>query len=145
MTTLVVDASIAIKWVIDEEGTAEALALRSGANLLAPDLLIAECANILWKKVQRGELLRDEALYTARLLERADVEILPTRALLSAATRIAMELGHPAYDCLYLALAIDNDCRFVTADQRFLSRLAQGPKLFRGKALSLTEAASLCP
>ena len=145
MTTLVVDASIAIKWVIDEEGTAEALALRSGATLLAPELLVAECANILWKKVQRGELLRDEALFAARLLERVDIEILPTRALLSAAARIAMELGHPAYDCLYLALAIDNDCRFVTADQRFLARLGQGPEIFRGKALSLTEAASLDP
>lgn len=145
MTTLVVDASIAIKWVIDEAGTAEALALRSGATLLAPDLLVAECANILWKKVQRDELLRDEALLAARLLERADVEILPTRALLSAATRIAMELNHPAYDCLYLALALDSDCRFVTADQRFLRRLAQGPELFRGKALSLAEASSLDP
>jgi hypothetical protein len=52
VSPLVIDASIAIKWVIEEEGTKEALALRSRA-LSAPDLLIAECANILWKKVRR--------------------------------------------------------------------------------------------
>lgn len=143
MTTLVVDASIVIKWVVEEEGTAEALTLRNRIHLLAPELLVAECANILWKKVQRGELLRDEALFAARVLEHTDVEILPTRALLSAAARIAIELGYPAYDCLYLALALDNDCRFATADQGFLRRLAQGPELFHGKALSLAEAASL--
>lgn len=143
MRTLVIDSSIVIKWVVEEEGTPEALALRDSSHLLAPELVVAECANILWKKVQRNEVLRDEALLAARVLERVDIEILPTRALLSAAARIAIELGHPAYDCLYLALALDNDCRFVTADQRFLRRLAQGPEFFHGKALSLAEATPL--
>lgn len=50
---LVIDASVAIKWVVDEPGTTEALALRRKAKLIAPDLLIAECANILWKKARR--------------------------------------------------------------------------------------------
>jgi predicted nucleic acid-binding protein len=54
VSPLVIDASIAIKWVIEEEGTKEALALRNQA-LVAPDLLIAECANVLWKKVRRRE------------------------------------------------------------------------------------------
>ena len=57
MTVLVVDASIAIKWVIQEAETAEALWLRRH-RLAAPDLLVAECANILWKKVRRNELER---------------------------------------------------------------------------------------
>jgi predicted nucleic acid-binding protein len=54
MTRLVIDASIAIKWVVQEEGTEDALALRTRAELIAPDLIIAECANILWKKVKRA-------------------------------------------------------------------------------------------
>jgi predicted nucleic acid-binding protein len=41
---------------------AEALALRQKAKLIAPELLVAECADILWKKVQRRELLKQEAL-----------------------------------------------------------------------------------
>ena len=106
MNTLVIDASIAVKWVVEENGTPEALALRQKARLIAPELLVAECANILWKKVQRGELLKEEALLAARLLQGAEIELLPTRFLFEAATRMSIEIDHPAYDCLYLALAV---------------------------------------
>ena len=91
MTTLVVDASIAVKWVIEEDGTEEALSIRRRAKLIAPELLVAECANIFWKKVQRDELSADEAFFAARLLQAADIEFLPTRLLLEAATRIAVD------------------------------------------------------
>jgi len=141
VNTLVIDASIAIKWVIEEEGTPQALALRRKARLLAPELLVAECANILWKKARRNELSREEALLAARLLQTAAIELVPTRSLLAAATRIAIELDHPAYDCLYLALAIENDCRFVTADERFLRKLGGRRSRFRAKAVLLTETA----
>ena len=47
MNSFVIDASIAVKWVVEEEGTQEALILRQRAKLLAPELLVAECANIL--------------------------------------------------------------------------------------------------
>jgi predicted nucleic acid-binding protein len=113
LNTLVIDASIAIKWVVEEDGTDLALALRQQARLMAPDLIVAECANILWKKVQRKELSRDEALIAARLLQSAEIELVPTRALMESATRLEIELDHPAYDCLYLALAVENSCRFV--------------------------------
>ena len=125
-TTFVIDASVAAKWVTDEKGTSEALRLRQQAKLLAPDLLMAECANIFWKKVQRKELSQDEALFAARLLASADVELLSTRPLCEPATCMSIELGHPAYDCLYLALAVEKDCPFVTADETFLRKLRQG-------------------
>jgi predicted nucleic acid-binding protein len=121
---LVIDAGVAVKWLIEEDGTPQALALRR-AKLIAPDLLAAECANIFWKKVQRGELSREEALLAARLLQAVEIELVPTRFLMEAATRIAIELDHPAYDCLYLAVAVDRDCRFVTADQRLLRNLRE--------------------
>ena len=56
MDRLVVDASVAIKWVVEEEGSEAAAGLLDGSTLAAPDFLIPECANILWKKVRRGEL-----------------------------------------------------------------------------------------
>jgi predicted nucleic acid-binding protein len=144
VTTLVVDASIVVKWVVEEEGTLQALALRGRAKLIAPELLVAECANILWKKARRNELSRDEALLAARLLQAADIELLPTRSLLEAATRIAIELDHPAYDCLYFALAVEKGCQFVTADERLLHKLDQRrPRLLRGRAISLMKAAEL--
>jgi len=138
---LVIDASIAVKWVVEEDGTREALALRQQAKLIAPELLVAECANILWKKVQRVELSRDEALLAARLLQGAEIELLSTWSLLEAATRMSIEIDHPAYDCLYLALAAENKCQFVTADNRFLRKLRQArQRTLRGRAISLIEA-----
>jgi predicted nucleic acid-binding protein len=125
VSRLVIDASVAVKWVVEETGTPEALALRRGPDLIAPELLVAECANILWKKVQRRQLTKEEALMAARLLQGAEIELLPIRSLLAVATEMAIELDHPAYDCLYLALAIANDCQFVTADERLLRKLAQ--------------------
>jgi predicted nucleic acid-binding protein len=144
VTTLVIDASIAVKWVVEEEGTAEALALRRKAKLIAPDLLVPECANIFWKKVQRKELTLDEADLAARLLQGADLELVPMRPLLDAATKLAVALDHPAYDCTYLALAIERDCRFITADGRLLRKLAQTrrPSL-RARTLSLLQTAQL--
>ena len=141
MNTLVIDASIAVKWVVEEDGTPEALALRQKARLIAPELLVAECANILWKKVQRGELLKEEALLAARLLQGAEIELLPTRFLFEAATRMSIEIDHPAYDCLYLALAVDKKCQLVTADERLLRKLHQSRQhTLRGRAILLVEA-----
>lgn len=144
MNTLVIDASIAVKWVVEEHGTPEALALRQKAKLIAPELLVAECANILWKKVKREELLKQEALLAARLLQGAEIELLPTRSLFEAATRMSIEIDHPAYDCLYIALAVEKECPFVTADERFLRKLHQGRQhKLRGRAISLIEAVKL--
>jgi predicted nucleic acid-binding protein len=95
----------------------------------------------LWKKARRGELSREEALLAARLLQGAEIELLPTLPLLDAAAAIAIELDHPAYDCLYLALASAKDCRFITADDRLLSKLSQGRQnRFRNRTVSLAEA-----
>lgn len=127
MTILVIDASVAVKWVIQEPGTPEALALRK-ATLAAPDLLVPECANILWKKYRLGQLTTGEAKAAAQLLERADIELAPMRAHLHAATALAIELDHPAYDCLYIALALEKGCAFATADQRLLRKAQQSAR-----------------
>jgi predicted nucleic acid-binding protein len=107
-------------------------------------LLVAECANILWKKVQREELLKEEALLAARLLQGAEIELLPMQSLLEAAVRMSIEIDHAAYDCVYLALAIDNKCQFVTADERFLRKIHQGGQgTLRARAVSLMKAVHL--
>ncbi len=121
----VIDASVTIKWVIDEPGTEQALRLRR-RRLSAPDLLVAECANILWKKVGRDELSEVEAILAARLLQRADIELEPMRRLLEPAARLALALDHPAYDCIYLALAEALSCPMVTADKRLYRKLRSG-------------------
>lgn len=123
--TVVIDASIAVKWVVEEDGSAAATALRHHFRFAAPDLLIAECANILWKKTRRGELTAAEADIAARLLERAGIELMPMGGLLEKATELAIRLDHPAYDCIYLALVRQKGWRFVIADQRLLRTVAE--------------------
>ena len=138
----VVDASIAIKWVVEEAGTDEAWIVYRNASLIAPDLLAAECSNILWKKVSRNNLTDQEAILAARVLAVADLELVPTRPLMETATRLAIDLDHPAYDCVYIALAAERGCRFVTADQRLLNKLGQRSQpSVQAEVISLAEAA----
>lgn len=137
MTHFVIDASVVIKWVIEEPDTPQALALRRH-RLSAPDLLVAECANILWKKVRRGELSPDEASFAARLLDRAEIELIPVRGSIETATALAVVLDHPAYDCIYLALAERTGCPFVTADARLLRKMESVPPgTYRGQLTDL--------
>jgi predicted nucleic acid-binding protein len=146
VTAHLVDASIAIKWIVEETGTAAALVLRQARHIIAPELLLAECANILWKKVRRRELSKEEAILAARLLQGADMEIVSTRSLLESATSIAIDLDHPAYDCVYIALAAARGCRFVTADDRLLRKLRQGRRnRWRDTVVSLAEAGAPSP
>jgi predicted nucleic acid-binding protein len=140
---IVIDASVVVKWVVPEPGTAEALALRR-YRLAAPDLLCAEVANILCKKVSRRELLPEEADVAARLLSTVDIELLPLRPHLTAATALAVSLGHPAYDCFYLAAASALDVPCVTADDRLVRKLRQGSSgTWTGRLIPLAETGSL--
>jgi predicted nucleic acid-binding protein len=137
---LVIDASVVIKWVVEEAGSEAAVRLIDGPTLSAPDLLMPECANILWKKTRRGELSRDEASLAIELLVRADIELVPTRALTLAAMTLSLDLDHPSYDCMYLALALERDDTFVTADRRLVRLVqTQGTSNLQGRVVLLDE------
>jgi predicted nucleic acid-binding protein len=141
---LVIDPSIAVKWVVEEPGTADAVLLLRKTKLIAPELLVAECANILWKKVRKHGLSTEEGLLAARILQGAEIELWPTRPLLEEATRLAINLDHPAYDCLYLALALERDCRFATADEHFLGKVNRTTRArLRDRIVGLRQAASI--
>ncbi len=123
MKTFVVDASVGVKWVVPEEGTRDAHALLERGSLAAPELFQAECTNILWKKVRRSEISRDEALNAVALLAGSGVVVWPMRELVEDALRIAVTLDHSVYDCLHLTLALSRDWTFVTADRRLLEKI----------------------
>lgn len=140
--SILVDASVAIKWVIDERGSAEAVLLLD-RRLLAPDLICAECANILWKMTARREITTDEADIAAQALEGAEIELVPMRPYLAAATALAVALDHPAYDCLYLAVAERLSAPLVTADDRLIRKVRQHSGGLGGHVIALTEVPSL--
>ncbi|MCX6618070.1 MAG: type II toxin-antitoxin system VapC family toxin [Acidobacteria bacterium] len=128
MQAAVVDANVAVKWVLAEAGSDRACSL-SAIPLQAPGLLHVECANILWKKVRLGELSKDRALKDFVVLLRAPVALTRTSELLDDALRLAIELRHPVCDCLYLALALRHDLPLVTADRRLVAAARKDSKL----------------
>lgn len=121
--SLVIAASVAIKWLVEEDGSDAALALR-GSDLAAPALLRIEAADVLRMLVARKAATPDEARDLFALLQDAPVAIVDhDDALEGRALTLALDLGHPVYDCLYLALAERMGCRLVTADNRFINTL----------------------
>jgi predicted nucleic acid-binding protein len=125
---LVVDASVAVKWFVQEPATVDAVALL-GRNdtLIAPELVVAEVVNVLWKHLMRAELERRQVAHVPAALSRTFSELWPVDWLARRALEIAAELRHPAYDCFYLALAESKDVPLVTADRRLIARLAGSP------------------
>jgi len=116
--TRLIDASVAVKWVVSEPDSERAMALYGG-GFAAPDLILVEIANILWKKVRRREI--DALQATLGLSElQSTLDVMPTLSLESRALEIGMALDHPVYDCIYLALAEALDTTLVTADTRLL-------------------------
>ena len=120
----VVDASVAAKWFAPEDDSPVAFGILDH-ELLAPDLLYAEVANILWKKWRRGEVADDVPEIGARLLAGLTLQVTPCASLMADAVALATRLGHPAYDCFYLALARRHSTPMVTADQRLIARCQQ--------------------
>jgi predicted nucleic acid-binding protein len=126
---LVVDASVAVKWYLPEQGSREAnVILRSSDRLLAPDLLVTELGNVLWKKVRRGELLPADAAQIAQaFVVRCPVDLRPSSVLLPAALDVATRFDRTLYDALYLALAVAETCPLVTADDCLYNALLGTP------------------
>lgn len=134
--TLVVDASVAVKWMVREPGNDAARALFDLPDpLIAPDWLLIEAASTFWKKVKREELLALHAENHIGDLPEFFSQLHESRELVPDALKLSFRLRHPVYDCLYLALARRENCRLVTADAAFLAAMERGGFAERGELL----------
>lgn len=120
---MVIDASVAFKWLVDEPDSDKAHLLIGRSDLIAPVLIYSEVGNALVKRVNSGELaaslsLREQLADLAELLMTVD-----ERSVAPRAYDMAVELRHPIYDCMYLALAEALGEDLLTADRKFLARL----------------------
>lgn len=122
--TRVIDASVACKWFFEEPLSADAreLALVHPA-LVAPDLIIAECANVAWRRVRDGQVSVDQAEESLKALPDWFQTLTPSADLHQSAFRIARTLSHPVYDCLYIALAARDAAPLITADKALQRRV----------------------
>lgn len=124
---MVIDASVAFKWLVEEDDSAIAIGLLGHDSLSAPALILAEVGNALWKRIARGEM--NDPGGAAEMLGRlpemltltGDAELAP-RAMV-----LACELDHPIYDCFYLAAAEQQAEVLISADKRFLRKAGNSP------------------
>jgi predicted nucleic acid-binding protein len=124
---LVVDASVVLKWFVEEDGSAAAETVAAENDLIAPDLVIAEVCNGLWTIARLGRLSLADATEAAHVFEGWFEALVPIRELARRAFELGGMLDHPVYDCFYLALAEARDTVLVTADRRFAARVAASP------------------
>ena len=124
----VVDASVVLRWFVQDPWTDAAIAVADRFDLIAPALLGAEIANALRNQI------RFAGLPTERALKHLDglwstISDVEDRPLLPAALRLAADRDHPVYDCVYLALAMREGIPLVTGDMRLARKFGGAPGL----------------
>lgn len=126
---IVIDASVAVKLYRDEEHSDLALALFGdhAGDIMVPDIFAIEVASAI---VREANMLKSEATDIGqRLTSITELLDSPTLQLIRLASDaipelagLAIDLGHPLKDCIYLALAMQLGCELVTADLRFAAK-----------------------
>ena len=117
----VLDASAAVRLILGDP-TASSLADQIGdaSLVLAPELMLTEVANALWKLARSDQLnALDPQLLLANARDLVD-RVEPDRHLQAEALALACHLNHPVYDCLYLALARREAATLVSSDRRLV-------------------------
>jgi len=128
MKARVLDASVvAAAFLQEPHAKAARSLLTSKLELLAPDLIVAELANVIWKRRSRGEIDAAEARELLRDFLSLPLRLTASDELAESALELAMRTGRSVYDSLYLALAVKARSVMVTADKRLVNSLAATP------------------
>jgi predicted nucleic acid-binding protein len=128
---VVVDASVAAKWVVEEAHSASAALLLNHDTLHAPAHWRAEAVNVLWAKVFRGDLTAADAEERMLVLNRAPIVDTAVAGLMPRAFAISVAHSVTIHDSLYVALAEQRDIPLVTADERLVQHLSGDADLGR--------------
>ena len=122
MKTVVVDASVAVCWFVREsESRAANQLFREDVYMIAPSLILAEVANVVWKKQRRGQMDATQIEIAIREVHRFIPEMVELVGLIGPAVNLARETDHSVYDCIYVALARQRGAQLVTLDQELVA------------------------
>lgn len=121
---IVVDASVAVKWLLPERGAAAAQELLQGGEILAaPSLIRIEVAAAIARKARLKEMAARDAEQALELwlrsLDDGVLTLIPEEDEVPHAYRLSLKLNHPLQDCIYLATAQRYRAQLITADEKF--------------------------
>ena len=124
----VLDASVALKWVLDEPDSPKAKQVRADFRhqiheLLAPDTFPVEVAHALAKAERRGVIPQSQGTRLLTNILSSSPQLHAYLLILSRAFAIASQAHIGVYDCLYVALAEREGCELLTADDRLVRTL----------------------
>ena len=128
MTAYVIDTSALVKYVITEEYSdlvrhIVSLHEASEMQLIAPDFLYVECANVLWKNTLRTGDPSGDVIAALNNLRGINIRLVPQEDLLEDALRLALNMNITVYDALYCALAQRENAELITEDRRLRNAL----------------------
>ncbi len=120
----VVDASVVVKWFVEEGDHLDAIQLtKAEAALKAPDIVLAEVAHVLRRKIRTGIISTAQASEAVSRLKTAFKHLVPSIDLIDVAFDLSSTMDHSIYDAMYLACALDDaDDILVTADRKFAAK-----------------------
>ena len=122
MAGMVIDASVAVKWFIDEDRSTDAQRLLSAeADLIAPSSILYEVFHALWDAARTRRLPPKRLPELAEVLPTPFSLLLPMEQLYASAAAMAQAQNLPIYDCAYIALAQREHAALVTADERMFA------------------------
>ncbi len=129
---IVVDANVAVKWYLPEEGEEEAFEVfeagsRGETTLVAPDMILPEVGNVFWLRHRRGHISRERVLEAWDSFRNAGISLRESGPLMFFALEIALDTGCAVYDALYVALAEAEDAKLITADRKLVRTLEATP------------------
>ena len=122
MARAVIDASALLPVFVNAQTSLAARENYLAFDLIAPGLIVSECANALWKYVRSGEMDGALALgaYQAMFTQ---ITMTPETELGVEPLELAMKYNHPAYDCFYLALSERENVPLITGDKRLIGKI----------------------
>jgi predicted nucleic acid-binding protein len=127
--TIVIDASLAVKWYLLETDSrlARNILAQHFGEILVPTLFGIEVTATLVREANANKrhtaVMNDAINRLVALISDGSIQTMPQRpAHLLNAANLAIDLGHPLKDCVYLALAMELGCDLVTCDAKFAAK-----------------------
>jgi len=128
LTAQVIDTSALVKYVLPEQDSSVVDGIVAShhagtINLTAPEYVLVESANVLWKHLQRGNIQPEDAAGSLQTLRGLGIRLIPNAELLEDALTLAAQHGITVYDSLLCALAVRENVQLITADNPLVRRL----------------------